>query len=130
MDRIIFAWDCDAGVLGHIAYAFDMLRGRSCSLCDLSYAGVRPSAEFNACRASLPLPVDTLYRDELPEEVAAAIDGAFPAVVLQRGDDLRVLFGPKAIDEFADFAELEAALRRAVDEALDSPAREQAARRT
>ncbi len=117
MDRIIFAWDCDAGFVGHVKYALGKVRGRSCSLCDLSYAGLRPSNEFEACRASLPVPIVPVYRDELSPSLAAEIGGAFPSVVLDVAGKLTTLLGPGDIASMKTFAELEAALRRAVSPA-------------
>lgn len=117
MPRIIFAWDCDAGFWGHVRYAAGKLAGRSCGLCDLSYAGVRPSDAFTACRDSMPIPIVPLYRDQLSPPLSRAIGGAFPAVVFEFEGGANVLFGPAEIAAFEDFAALECALREAVERA-------------
>jgi hypothetical protein len=111
--RILFIWDSNGGPLGHLGYLWGKLQGRSCALCDLSYAGLRPSAEFEACQTSSQVPIVAQYRDELSASVAEAVGGAFPSVVLESEDGVRVLFGPKEIAEFDDFTALETALQDA-----------------
>jgi len=116
MDRIVFVWDCDAGVLGHVRYALGKLRGRSCALCDLSYRGLRPSAAFDACAAALPIPIVSRYRDQLGDELVGLLDGRYPAVVVESAGTASVLVGPEELAGIDTFAELEAILRETVAE--------------
>ncbi len=114
MDRLVFVWDCDAGLVGHVRYAWEKLRGRSCALCDLSYVGLRPSEAYEACRAALPIPLEPLYRDQISPALALLLGGAFPAVVHEREGEVSILLGPDELGAMTRFQELEAALREVV----------------
>ena len=120
--KIIGIYHADSGVVGHLRYAFDKVaRGDGCTLCDISHGLLREKTDFDACKKSLGIPMEMIYRNQLPPPLARHLGGQTPAVVgaLSTGA-YRTLLGPPALaeaegDVFAFRTALEAALATAPD---------------
>lgn len=123
--ELVGVYDADGGLLGEAAYVWGRLRGsRHCSLCDITHSPWRRKPAWDALAADLPLPIRLLHRNELDDELAAAVaragapvvlaraDGGWTAIV--RDDDLSVMDG--SVDRLG--ALLRERLVAAVDEEL------------
>lgn len=108
IDRLILVYGADSGRLNALVdSARKLLRVKGCSLCAITHGLAGERSEWRECRDALGVPVDTYHRDDMPPEVAAALDGGVPAVLAQSGDGLQVLMGPEVLDRLqgamADF---------------------------
>ena len=85
--ELVGVYDADGGLLGEAAYVWGRLRGsRHCSLCDITHSPWRRKPAWDALAADLPLPIRLLHRNELDDELAAAVARAGAPVVLARAD--------------------------------------------
>jgi hypothetical protein len=83
--RLTFVYDADGTLRGEVTYIIGHLLGRlSCSMCDISHGPLgqkKTWASWAAALAAHDIEVVTTHRDELTPEVAACLNGNFPAVV-------------------------------------------------
>jgi len=116
VERLVGIYDADGTVLGELRYWLGARVGRAhCALCDITHGLVREREDWRACRDELPVPFDTVHRDEVPDDVAVVVE-RLPA-------GCEELLGPDDLEACAgDPAALVAAVRRAVaDGALSWP---------
>lgn len=82
--RLVGVYDADHTLRGELAYWVGARLGRAhCALCDITHGTVREKAEWRSCRVGFGVPFDTFHRDDQPEAVRAAVDGAAPVVVAE-----------------------------------------------
>jgi hypothetical protein len=104
--RLVGVYDADGGVVGELSYFIGKRLGRAhCALCDITHGTVREKTEWQACRDDLPLPFTAVHRNEVPGQVARAVDVDAPYVALEDdgvvtvlldGDDLEACAGSPA----------------------------------
>ena len=120
LHRLVGVYDADHTLRGELSYWVGARLGRAhCSLCDITHGTFREKADWQACRAGLPIPFDTFHRDDQPDAVRAAVAGAAPVVVAETdaGEIVPLLDGP-ALDACSGSVEaLVAAVERAVADA-------------
>lgn len=81
IERLLFVFDADSGILGATADSIrKLLRIDGCDLCAITHGLVSEKGEMRSCREELGVPVDYLHRDELSPEVRR-VAGRLPAVV-------------------------------------------------
>ncbi len=115
IQRLMFIYDADRGFVGHLKYALRLLAGDHCGLCDITHGGLSEKGSWQRCKVDLEVPSDTIYRDEMSEEVAAVVAGDLPTVVAQTDGGLVKLFGRDVLDACAGDVE---ALKERLDQAL------------
>ncbi|MCB1016711.1 MAG: hypothetical protein KDB10_16600 [Acidimicrobiales bacterium] len=115
--RLVGVYDADHTLRGELAYWVGARLGRAhCALCDITHGTFREKAQWQACRAGLPVPFDTFHRDDQPDAVREAVGGAAPVVVAELEDGAVVaLLGAADLDACAGSVDaLAAALEQAV----------------
>lgn len=104
--RLVGVYDADGTLRGELAYFVGARLGRKhCALCDITHGAVRERHEWRMCRAALPIPFETVHRNDQPASVRALLSGVYPAVVAETDDDWVLLLGPdelKACDSSPD----------------------------
>jgi hypothetical protein len=89
--RLVGIYNADGTLTGEVAYVVGKLLGRAhCALCDITH-GIREKQEWKACRAALPVPFDTIHRDERTPELAALTGADLPCVVAETTRGLALL---------------------------------------
>ena len=86
--RLVGVYDADGGPRGEVAYVVGHLFGRvECALCDITHSPVRRKRSWDALVASLPVPMVTVHRNELPPDLVSAVSPErLPAVYAVRAD--------------------------------------------
>lgn len=118
IQELVGVFNGDGGIRGEVAHVFDKLRGGGCALCDITHRGLRKNPQWSDVACAVAVPFDLVHRDEQGPEVAAVVDGAYPAVVALTEGGARLVMGPKDFDglsgDAAKFLEsLKAAVKRA-----------------
>ncbi|KAB7745354.1 hypothetical protein GA707_05315 [Nostocoides sp. F2B08] len=92
--RLVGVYDADGGLRGELAYVVGHLLGRvECALCDITHSPVRRKRSWDALVASLPVPMVTVHRNELPPEIVGVVSAdRLPAVYAVRTDGSAVEF--------------------------------------
>lgn len=103
---LTFVYDADGTFRGEVTYIVGHLLGRlSCSMCDISHGPLGRKRAWVAWADTLAthqINVVTTHRDELDPEVAAVIQGFFPAVVATDHDGSHCVVMTKAQLETCD----------------------------
>ena len=101
--RLIGVYDADGSLRGELSYFVRARLGRAhCALCDITHGRVRERADWRACRDRLPVPFVTYHRDDQPDAVRRAANGAIPVVLAETADGrLHVVAGPRALADCA-----------------------------
>lgn len=87
VQRLIGVYHASGTPWGEISYWVKArFGGAHCSLCDVTHSSVREKPEWKACRATLPVPFETLHLDERDDALAAFTDGRTPCVVAETAD--------------------------------------------
>ena len=95
--RLIGVYDADGTFRGEIAYWIGARLGRRhCALCDITHGVFSERADWQACRAELPVPFDTYHRNDMPEAVRQ-LGAALPAVFVETDAGIEVLLDPEAL---------------------------------
>src|SRR5215212_682976 len=82
--RLIGVYDADSTLRGELSYwAGARLGLRHCSLCSITHGSVRRRPEWTSRLAGFPVPFDTFHRNDQPDTVRAAADGAAPLVLAE-----------------------------------------------
>lgn len=85
-------YDADSSLRGEVAYWVGARLGRThCSLCDITHGMFRERADWNECRAGLPVPFDTYHRNDQPDQVRAATGDTAPVVAAETDTRIVVL---------------------------------------
>lgn len=97
--RLAGVYDADGTIRGEVAYVIGHLLGtRSCSLCDITHGTVRRRPLFDRLAAELGIPFELHHRDEIDADRSAVVaDAGLPVVLVERGDDRRVLLDDEAL---------------------------------
>lgn len=115
MVELIGVYHADGGFLGEARYVLGTLLGRAhCGLCDITHSPVRRKPAWDAMVGRLGIPVTLLHLNEMPPDVAVAVDAHGSPVVLARRVDgaLQLLLGPDQLDALGGSVDaFEAAVR-------------------
>ena len=99
VEKLYFIWNSDWSINGFLQGAKDSIRGtHSCSLCEMAYSGVKKKPEWKKCTSSFPVPIDTLYKNQIPEYLEAIVGTEFPVVVAKTRREFVKLLGKEDID--------------------------------
>lgn len=102
IEAIILVYNADWGLRGGVDYLLDLLRGTDeCALCDITHRTVFEKADWKSCRGQLGVPVEVRYRNQLDKELAAVVQGDFPAVLARTKDGYVKLLGRAALEDCA-----------------------------
>jgi len=113
--ELVGVYDADGGLRGELAYLAGKVRGRHCSLCDITHSPVRRRQEWDAYVATLPVPFAVVHRNERDPSVAGATSGLEPCVVAKCSDGGIVLLLDDAALRTAETVD---GLRRALADAM------------
>lgn len=96
--RLVGVYNADGGTVGELKYIAGKILGQAhCSLCDVTHSPVRRKKAWDAMVLTLPYEFVLLHRNELPPNLQqfAAVD--LPIVVMEDGQNLRVLLSDEQI---------------------------------
>jgi hypothetical protein len=99
--ELIGVYHADGGIVGEAKYVIGKLLGTAhCALCDVTHSPVRRKPAWDAMVARLGVPVRLLHLNEMPPEVARAVDEHGSPVVLARLSDgtVALAIGPETLD--------------------------------
>jgi len=86
IETLYFVWNADWSIKGALQAATDFVRGvESCALCDIAYDGARKKTAWKECHASIPVPIETVYRNKLDDRLAVVAGDEFPVVLATIG---------------------------------------------
>ena len=98
--RLVGVYDADGSALGELTYFLKARVGKAhCSLCTITHGRVRERADWRTTRDGLPVPFDTVHRDERSAAVRSAAPGAPPYVLAETSaGELVPLLGDAELD--------------------------------
>jgi len=107
--EFIGVYDADSTLLGEISYWIGARLGTThCSLCELTHGLFTEKREWKECAAELGVPFTTFHRNDAPDDVLAALNGSFPAVLQRTTDELSIILTNHELENFngdtAEFA--------------------------
>ena len=117
--RLIGVYDTNGGLVGELAYLTGRLLGVAhCALCEITHDASGEKPVFQATRRSMGVPLEMTHRNQVSREVRTLVEGRTPCVVGENDEGYEMLLGRAELETCrGDVLCLEAALRRAVDEA-------------
>ena len=108
--EFIGVYDADSTLIGEISYWIGACLGTThCSLCELTHGLFTEKREWRECAVDLGVPFTTFHRNDAPNDVLAALNGSFPAVLARTSVGLSIILTKQALESFsgntADFAQ-------------------------
>jgi hypothetical protein len=95
--RLIGVYDADGTFRGEVAYWIGARLGRRhCALCDITHGVFSERADWQTCRAELPVPFDTYHRNDMPEAVRQ-LGVTLPAVFVETDAGVEALLGAEVL---------------------------------
>lgn len=114
--RLVGVYDAVGTLRGELSYWVGARLGRAhCSLCEITHGTFRERRDWKDCRGGLGVPFDTYHRDDQPEAVRDAAEGAAPVVMAETSVGMILLLGPAELDACSGSLD---AFRDALDRAL------------
>ncbi len=99
IEKLYFIWNSDWSINGFFRGAKEyILNTHSCSLCEMAYSGIKKNPEWKKCTSSVPVPIDTLYKNQIPEYLESIVGTEFPVVVAKTKRGFVKLLGKAEID--------------------------------
>lgn len=99
--EFIGVYDADSTLIGEVSYWIGARLGRThCSLCELTHGLFTQKSEWKACARELSIPFHTFHRNDAPTDVLAAINGAFPAVLVRMDNSLSTVLTKGDLEKF------------------------------
>ena len=91
-------YDADGSFMGEVRYLRDKCLGKAdCALCDLSHGWSPLGRSAWRRRKGVAASLNWLHRDELPDHVAAQIEGLLPCVAVDRSGEIDIVIGREAL---------------------------------
>lgn len=110
-------YDADGTWRGEVAYWIGARLGRThCALCEITHSPFREKRRWKACADAIPVPFDTLHRDELPPVLREVTRGRLPCVVAETDRRTFVLLDGDALEACGGEPE---ALATAIESAVE-----------
>lgn len=98
VSRLIGVYNADGGLAGELRYlAGHYLRGRSCSLCDVTHSPLRRKSAWDQQVQELGIPFDLLHLNELDADLASFVAGRAACVVAEVAGDRTLLLSNEDI---------------------------------
>ena len=114
--RFVGIYNADGGLAGELRYVYAKLSGSaSCALCDITHGTkLRSKEAWRTCKTALPVPIETLHRNERDQKLTALTEGLLPCVVAFHVDGAaRIAVTADELDTCnEDVSALEALLQR------------------
>jgi len=99
--EFIGVYDADSTLIGEVSYWIGARLGRThCSLCELTHGLFTQKSEWKACTKELLVPFHAFHRNDAPADVLAAINGAFPAVLVRTNNGLSTVLTKSELEKF------------------------------
>jgi hypothetical protein len=99
--EFIGVYDADSTLIGEVSYWIGARLGRThCSLCELTHGLFTQKSEWKACTKELSVPFHAFHRNDAPTDVLAAINGAFPAVLVRTNNGLSIVLTKGDLEKF------------------------------
>lgn len=99
IDRLILVYKADSGAFAaFVDSARKLLMINGCSLCTITHGLAGEKSEWRQCREELGVPVDSVHRDEVDEELHHLIGEELPCIVAESGVRRTVLLGPDVLE--------------------------------
>jgi len=119
-------YDADGSFMGELRYLRDKCLGKAdCALCDLSHGWSPLGRSDWRRRIGVAASLNWLHRDELPDHVAAQIEGQLPCVAVDRSGEIDIVIGREALRGCeGDFSVFERLLEQTVPVLHAEPAPE------
>ncbi len=97
--RIVGVYDADGTWRGEVAYWIGARLGRAhCALCEITHSPFREKTRWNECAGGMPVPFETVHRDEQSAALEAVTGGRVPCVVVETDRRLVVLLEAGALE--------------------------------
>lgn len=98
IDRLIFVYNADSGLLGAVIdSARKLLAIKGCALCSITHAITGEKDEWKTCKEELGVPIDYVHRDNIPSEIRPVVGNNLPCVVAKAGDRYYLLLNPSVL---------------------------------
>ena len=82
--RLVGVYDADGTWRGEVAYWIGARLGRThCALCEITHGTFREKTAWKACSQGIPVPFDTLHRDEQPPGLESLTRGRVPCIAAE-----------------------------------------------
>ena len=125
IEKLYFIWNSDWSLGGFLQGAKDYIEGtHSCSLCEMAYSGVKKKSEWKTCTSSVPVPIDAIYKNQIPEYLTAIVGTEFPVVAAKTKSGYVKLLGKEEIDGCSGSLE---AFKKLLDQMVANECRDQSA---
>lgn len=99
IEGLIGVYNAEGSWRGEVTYWVGARLGRThCALCDITHGVIKERADWQTCRAGLPVLFTTCHLDDQPEAVRSLLAGEAPAVVAETDQGLMKLLGPSALE--------------------------------
>lgn len=116
--RLAGVYDADHTLRGELSYFVNAKLGRAhCALCDITHGTFREKGDWRRCQAELPVPFETFHRDDQPDAVRRAADGAAPIVVAETDEGWIPILDAAALEACAGDVD---AMQQAIEAALQA----------
>ena len=116
--RLVGVYDADGTWRGEVTYWIGARLGRiHCALCEITHSMFREKRSWRQCTESMPVPFDTVHRDERSSALAAASRTAVPCVVAETDQRRFVLLDAPALEACGGSPD---ALADAIEAAVDA----------
>ncbi len=100
VDRLIGVYHASGTLWGELRYWIGARTGGShCALCDITHGSVREKPEWQACRAGIAVPFDTVHLNERRPDLEAFTEGHTPCVVAETHDGFVLVLDPHDLAE-------------------------------
>lgn len=118
LQRLVGVYDADGTWRGEVAYWIGARLGRThCALCEITHSTFREKRSWRQCAAEMPVPFETVHRDEQSSALAAATGNAVPCVVAETDRRRFVLLDAPALEACGGSPD---ALAGAIEAAVDA----------
>ena len=99
LKSIVLAFNAEWSISGGLSYLAETVRSKEpCELCRITYGGLTKKGEWKACEKEVKAPVREVYKNQVDDELAAAIDGRYPSVLAETDQGYKMLVEPGQMD--------------------------------